>query len=180
MNYSKLVFTGPESTGKSTTALLLAQKYSLPLVHEYAREYLNITDSQYEIEDLYNIAKVQRYRESLKSQINTVLLCDTDILTLYIWSIYKFGKASFRLREMYRENDWRAKHYLLFKPDIPWADDVLRENPNDRDKLYDIYVNELEHAAARYTTIGGSGASRVQDAEDILNMPNSWLATNTT
>jgi len=33
---------------------------------------------------------------------------------------------------------------LLCTPDIPWEADALRENPQDRDRLFEIYQKELD------------------------------------
>lgn len=169
LKYSKIVLTGPESTGKSTTAALVSNKYDLPLVSEYAREYLDIMATRYEREDLDNIAKVQLYRENLLRQSNPRILCDTDILTLFIWSKYKYGKASFQLRSMYEDNDWSSKLYLLFAADIPWSEDAQRENPEQRQELFDIYKNSLDSVGAHYHVIKGQGDDRVTAVTDIID-----------
>ena len=36
----KIAFTGPESSGKSTLSSWLSAEIKLPLIEEYAREYL--------------------------------------------------------------------------------------------------------------------------------------------
>ena len=40
MSGVRIAFTGPECSGKSTMAKWLADEYSLKIVEEYAREYL--------------------------------------------------------------------------------------------------------------------------------------------
>lgn len=164
MKYSKIILTGPESTGKSTIAHAIIKATQLPVVWEYAREYLDIMSTRYEREDLDNIAKVQQFRETIKSQLHPVILCDTDILTLYIWSRYKYGKASFQLRSMYESNDWDKKKYLLFAPDIPWSADAQRENPQEREELYGIYEKALSEAGADYVVIKGKDQARATAA----------------
>ena len=44
----------------------------------------------------------------------------------------------------------KSRFYLLCKPDIPWESDPLRENPNDRIKLFDIYKMELDNLGHKY------------------------------
>ena len=55
----KIVFTGPECSGKTTFSQLIAKKYNAPLVQEYAREYLNKLQHPYGYNDLLKIAKGQ-------------------------------------------------------------------------------------------------------------------------
>ena len=55
----KIVFTGPECSGKSTLSKAIAKKMQLPLVEEYARQYLNSLGRNYIYSDLAQIAKGQ-------------------------------------------------------------------------------------------------------------------------
>jgi nicotinamide riboside kinase len=38
----------------------------------------------------------------------------------------------------------KFNHYFLCKPDIPWEEDPLRENSENRDELFEIYLQELK------------------------------------
>ena len=51
MSGTKIAFTGPECSGKSTMAKWLAKELSYEIVDEYAREYLK-DKSAYSIDDL--------------------------------------------------------------------------------------------------------------------------------
>ena len=55
----KIVFTGPECSGKTTLSNAIAKKLNAPLVKEYAREYLNNLNREYSYPDLLKIAKGQ-------------------------------------------------------------------------------------------------------------------------
>ncbi|MEP6627267.1 MAG: ATP-binding protein [Ginsengibacter sp.] len=55
----KIVVIGPESTGKSTLCKNLAAHYNSLWVPEYAREYLEKNGTQYNYENLLDIAKGQ-------------------------------------------------------------------------------------------------------------------------
>ena len=56
--------------------------------------------------------------------------------------------------------------YLLCDIDLPWQNDGMREHPNDREKLLDIYEKELKFLKKPYALI--SGKNRTQMAIDIV------------
>ena len=82
---TKVIITGPESSGKTTLAKNLSKSLNLNLVDEYARTFINENNNLYEYEDLLKIAKGQYKREMLFKDEN-FCLCDTDLITIMIWS----------------------------------------------------------------------------------------------
>ena len=46
--------------------------------------------------------------------------------------------------------------YVLCKPDIPWEEDPLRENEDDRDKLFVRYEQLLQNLGLKYWVLQGS------------------------
>ena len=134
----KIIITGPESSGKTTLCKALSKHFNLPFSKEYAREYLEKLNRNYNQDDLLKIAKGQ-----LKSEQNTQLL-DTDLITIKIWSEYKYGSCDNWILDQIKKQKTEKRIYLLCKPDIPWEADPLRENPNDREELFEIYKKEIE------------------------------------
>ena len=158
--YKYLVFTGPESSGKSTLVKFLSDKYSLPHNEEYAREYLTLNGINYTEEDLYKIAYGQLSSEIFSSD---TFICDSDLLTIFIWMEVVFSKSVIEWANTIKnQND---RFYFLLKPDIPWEADPLRENPNDRDFLFDIYKEKLELFELDYCVIDGKGDLRYKNVE---------------
>lgn len=143
----KIIFTGPESTGKTTEAMKLAFVNQLPIVYEYARTYLEEKGMTYKMTDLYNILEKQYDLEDEAQSQSEVIVCDTDWLTIHVWAMEVFGK---RIKPPY---DMEERHYILCPPNIPWEPDPLRENPLDRDRLYEIYVKQLERLGASYEVL---------------------------
>jgi len=45
--------------------------------------------------------------------------------------------------------------FLLCKPDLPWEADPLRENPDDREELYQRYLKALQDMNANFFEISG-------------------------
>ena len=139
----KIVFTGPESSGKTTIAKRLAQDFKVPLVAEYARIYLDQLERPYQQSDLWEIAQGQLVAEKTGAESNpNYLICDTDLWTLLIWSEEKFQSVDPRISKAVSQQ--KTDLYLLLQPTLPWKYDPQRENPSDRDRLFQIYRNKLE------------------------------------
>jgi nicotinamide riboside kinase len=150
------VVTGPESSGKSTLAAKLSTHFDLPFVEEYARTYLDRLSRPYNASDLEHIANVQLMTEAkVKNSIR-----DTDLLTTYIWMEEVFGICRLDWLESLSNN--AEKLYLLCKPDIPWVPDPQRENPGDRDRLYEKYKFYLAFLNLQYVEIYGDYDTRFQ------------------
>lgn len=161
----KFVISGPESTGKTSLAKALAQHYQTGWVEEYARQYLNERNGQYEQKDLLQIAKGQIELENrfLNETTNSpVLLCDTDLLTIKIWSEYKYQSVDPAIEE--ELNKRAGDLYFLCGPDIPWEPDPLRENPDDRMELYLIYKKEIKALDKQIVEIWGPWEERIKKA----------------
>src|SRR5688500_11412513 len=89
----RIAITGPESCGKTSLTEDLAQHYGVEFVPEFARNYLLAQDGKYTFEDLDEIAKGQ-LETILQQQEQDLLLVDTDMLVMYIWSKVVFQKVS--------------------------------------------------------------------------------------
>ena len=149
MNSHKIIITGPESSGKTTLCQQLSNHFNIPFTQEFARLYIDSLDRDYIINDLLSIAKQQ-----LKSEFNSQLL-DTDLITIKIWSEYKYGRCDKWILDEIEKQKSEKRFYILCSPDIPWQTDNQRENPNDRKKLFEIYKKELENLKHKYFILNG-------------------------
>lgn len=170
-----IVITGPESSGKTT----LAEAFSLAkrgvLVPEFAREYL-ADKSSYVQNDLLEIAKGQQKlidKATEKNQLSApnkeeskMVICDTDLLTIKIWSEYKYGSCDNWITSTLSNN--LPDLYILCKPDFTWVYDPLRENPNDREELYNIYLTEIKKLNVPFIEVGGSIEGRLKELELVV------------
>ena len=145
----KIIITGPESSGKTTLCKALSKHFSISFAKEFARHYINSLDREYIIDDLLTIAKGQ-----LECEFNSQLL-DTDLITIKIWSEYKYGRCDKWILDQIEKQKKEKRFYLLCKPDIPWQPDKQRENPNDREELFEIYKYELENLGHDYFIVEG-------------------------
>jgi NadR type nicotinamide-nucleotide adenylyltransferase len=163
----RIAITGPESTGKSSLAENLARQYKTVWIPEYSREYLKQLGKRYQYHDILAIAKGQYELErKLSNGINRFLFIDTDFIVCKIWCEVKFGKCHPWINEMIDQH--RYNLYLLCKPDLPWVEDPLRENPDDRAILFELYKDELEHRKFPYAVISGVGDERVKNAMNAI------------
>ena len=162
MNSHKIIVTGPESSGKTTLSEQLSKHFNLPFSKEYAREYLATLKRDYNPDDLLKIAKGQ-----LKTE-NGLQLLDTDLITLKIWSEYKYGSCDKWISTQIEKQKSEKRFYLLCKPDIAWQADKQRENPNDREELFEIYKQELDDLEHSYFIV--KGEERIQKSIEKINL----------
>lgn len=164
----KIVITGPESTGKTTLAKQLAQRLAAPWVQEYARSYLEQLDRPYDLNDILIIGEAQMAQQAAIYQNNPAyLICDTSFLVLKIWAEVKFTQNNKWLETQFLQDP--VDLYLLCEPDIPWTYDPLRENPDDRYALFNLYHQALQTHQKHYQIIKGSDPQqRLKQAENAV------------
>jgi nicotinamide riboside kinase len=161
-----LCLTGPESTGKTTLAEALAAHFRVPLVEEVARGYL-AGRSDYSPADVLEIARLQMAAEARSlAQSEGLVVCDTDLLVIQVWWEERYGELPAELTVGLAERSER--HYLLMKPDLAWSADPLRENPDDRDRLFARYRALLAEDRFSWTEVGGEGAARLAEALAVI------------
>jgi NadR type nicotinamide-nucleotide adenylyltransferase len=164
----KIAITGPESTGKSTLAAQLAHHYQAPWVPEYARTYLEQLNRPYEAHDLEQIAQGQQELWAAQAALDPALLIlDTELLVLKIWSEHAYGTSAPSILEGLQKQ--AVDLYLLLNVDLPWEPDPQREHPHLRQFFYDWYKRELEGLGVPYVEISGSEEQRVQNAIQAID-----------
>lgn len=161
----KIVVIGPESTGKSTLSAALAGSLSSTWNPEFAREYLERLGRPYEEADLEIIAQrqVAKEEEQLKYAARH-LICDTDLYVLKVWSEAKYGRCHRKILETIATRHYDL--YLLCYIDIPWANDPLREHPNEQDRtyFYHQYRDIVQQAGVPWADIRGTESERLAKA----------------
>jgi len=169
-----VVVTGPESRGNTTLAEHLAAHFDVPMVAEVARHYLQQLPQAdaYQASDLLHISDLQQAAEGegrhiAVQQHRPLFIADTDLQVIYIWWQEKFGPAPQRLISHYAE--LLPRHYLLCQPDLPWQPDALRENPFDRQRLFELYHRDLRVRHASFDIVMGQSAQRWQYALDAVS-----------
>jgi nicotinamide riboside kinase len=162
----RYAITGPESSGKTTLTQALAKECDSIWTPEYAREYLMNLERPYEQQDLDQIASGQVNMWGQTSK-NGMAFFDTEMTVMKVWSNYKYGNVSNHILDLL--NNQHFDHYFLCRPDIMWEEDPLRENPEERDALFEIYVKELTDLKVPYTIVGGSLPDRIAQCLEVIN-----------
>ena len=152
---TKVIVTGPESSGKTTLCKQLSEQFKIPFTEEFSRKYIDNLDREYLLEDLVIIAKGQLKNEQLTRSNKQLSLHDTDLITLKIWSEYKYGNCNDWITSQIEQQKQEKRFYFLCSPDIPWQEDPQRENPHNRDELFEIYKVELEQLGHNYFILEG-------------------------
>lgn len=169
----RVVLYGPESTGKTTLAKRLAAHYQTEWVPEYAREYLQEKwDREQEIcqpEDILPIAFGQMNLENRKARAaDKLLVLDTNLLVTKVYSeAYYDGYADPLLEKYAVENKYHL--YLLTNIDTPWVADDLRDRPEERKEMFDLFKAALERYDKPFVLLSGQEDERFNQAVTLID-----------
>lgn len=162
--FNRIAITGPECSGKTTTAEALQRLMGGSIVPEYARHYLSKVSGPYDRDDLDAIALGQM-RQWMSAHERPVI-CDTEMTVMKVWSEERFGEVSELISMLYAKQQFDL--YLLCRPDIEWQPDPLRENPTDRPRLFERYRALLDEEGRDYHIIQGNEMQRMEIISAIM------------
>ena len=165
----RIAVTGPESTGKTTLALQLADRYNGQYIPEMAREYVAQLSRHYTYEDVEAIARIQvKQYEATIAGSGKLYFFDTWLIITKVWFDWVYDKTPAWLED--KILGCPIDLFLLCLPDLPWEPDPVRENGGEnRLKLFNLYRSELQHYGFNFVEIGGIGDARLQSAMEVVN-----------
>lgn len=161
-----ICFYGPESTGKSTLAIRMAERYHTDYVPEVAREM--VSSNVFTKDDILRIgeAQTERIKNKMKTA-NRLLFCDTDLITTSIYSQTYLGTVPEELAEL--EKEIRYDLYFLFDIDVPWVPDGLRDMGERRTEMFNRFKSELENRKIPYVLLSGTHEARERKVIEIVD-----------
>jgi HTH-type transcriptional repressor of NAD biosynthesis genes len=163
----RVAIIGAESTGKTTLAKALADRYRTVWVPEFARGYLEGKGTPCEWDDMTCIAEGQAATEDALAEVaNRLVFCDTTLQVTRAWSDHYFGRVPDRVVEIDRKR--RYDLTLLTGLDVPWVGDGLRDCPNTRQRLHDRFLGELRQWSRPYEILSGPPEARVSQAIEAI------------
>jgi HTH-type transcriptional repressor of NAD biosynthesis genes len=134
----RLIFLGPESTGKTTLAQKMAQEEKTIYVPEYAKALIDRQHGEFFEHNVKSVLKAQRQSENvLAREDGPHIFCDSDALSTLIWSQTLFGHApeeAFQLSKRTGENTMT----FLMTPETKWVEDSHRKVVGDKAKELDF------------------------------------------
>jgi NadR type nicotinamide-nucleotide adenylyltransferase len=163
----RVVLTGSESTGKSALAREIAIRLGVPWVPEYAREYASRVGRPLRAADVDAIAHGQIALEDAVLALNPPqVVFDTDLVSTVVYARHYYGECP----------DWivTAAHarlgtlYLLLDTDIMWAADGVRDRPERRAEIQELFRRQLREFGADIAEVSGLGAARLQMALQVI------------
>jgi nicotinamide riboside kinase len=91
---------------------------------------------------------------------------------LDIWWRERYGESNEEIAMMKETYDFDL--YLVCQPDLPWESDPLRENEEDRDRLFALYMEDLFNDGKTVEVVKGKGDARMQEVLDkiLRRFPN--------
>lgn len=166
MSARLIALVGGESSGKSTLAAALAERFDTLWVQEYGRELWIERGGTLDFEELLLIGEVQVAREEAAvPRARRFLFCDTTPLVTAFYSQSLFGRVDPRLEALAER---RYDHSLLCAPDFPFVQDGHREDAAYRQAQHDYYVEALRRQGQAFTLIEGSPERRIETAMELL------------
>ena len=168
----KIALFGPESTGKTTLAIQLAEHFKTAWAPEFARDYLQEKwekSSQIcDVNDMLPIAYGQTKLENDSLSVaNKFLFCDTNLLVTKVFSevYYNFCDPLLEKAALKHEYDL----FFLTNIDVPWEKDDLRDKPEGRESVFAVFKQTLIDNNKPFITLSGDKDLRLNKAVSIVN-----------
>lgn len=166
----RAVLVGAESTGKTTLAARLAQRYATTWVPEHGRVHTERKwaaegpDAPWRTDEFVDIARRQRADEEAGARAaeGGLVVCDTDALATAVWHERYVGDRSPQVEAIAAER--LGDLYLLCRDDVDWVDDGLRDGEHLRAWMTARFVEVLAAVGVRWIELAGSWPERERTA----------------
>jgi NadR type nicotinamide-nucleotide adenylyltransferase len=158
---------GPESTGKTTLARRLAERFQTVWVPEWPRTVLERRGGALEGLDWADLVRGQSAsEEALARDANRVLICDTDPIVTPLWAEALLGACPSGVRVAARGR--RYDLTLLCDADVPWVADEVRYLPGQGAAFFAQCEDALRREGRATTILRGAWAARESLAAELV------------
>jgi NadR type nicotinamide-nucleotide adenylyltransferase len=168
---TKVCFMGAPSTGKTTLARSMAEKYNTAWMPEYGAEYWleHHVNRRITLDQFEEIAPEHNSREdALMLQSRKYLFCDTNPITTYAFAKDYHGTAGPILTRLAMEAEKRYDLFFLCDTDIPYAETWDRSGDHKRKWFQDLIVGDLGERRVPFFRVSGTPEERVSQVEKVL------------
>ncbi len=169
----RVVLIGAESTGKTTLAKQLAERFDTTWVPEYGREHwekkvadLSMSDPlpSWSHDEFIHIAAEQQARENRLARLaNRVLICDTNAFATGTWHERYYRSRDARVDAIGATD--KVDLYMLTAPDVAFVQDGFRDGEKIRDWMHEVFRTQLASGPTPWRLIAGPYAARFNAAE---------------
>ena len=168
----KIALFGPESTGKTTLAIQLADHFQTAWVSEFARDYLQKKWGKSaricDVNDMLPIAYGQTKLENDSlPNANKYLFCDTNLMVTKVFSEVYYDFCDPLLDQAALEHEYDL--FFLTDIDVPWEKDDLRDKPEGRESVFAVFKQTLIDTNKPFIQLSGNKDSRLCQAISIIN-----------
>ena len=169
LDVKRVCLLGAESTGKSTLAHALAERYATVWNPEYGRPYTQVgrpADAPWTSWEFTHIARIHCwYEDFLAESANRVLFSDTSAFTTALFHEVYLGEPATGFEELVeRPYDLRVVCGL----DVPWRHDGIREFEKQRRWMHERYVEHARSSGAPWLVVEGPLEERVRVVADAV------------
>ena len=166
----RVCLLGAESTGKSTLAGALADRYQTVWNPEYGRPYTLIgrpADAPWTSWEFTHIARIHCwYEDFLAESASRVLFSDTDAFTTALFHQVYLGEPATEFDELVdRPYDLR----IVCGLDVPWRHDGIREFEKQRRWMHERYVERARTSGAPWLLVEGPLEERIRLASEAVD-----------
>lgn len=167
----RVCLTGPESTGKTTLARRLAERFHTEWVPEGSRVYAEHVGRELTADDVVPIAREHILLADAAAELarragQRLLVLDTDLLSTVVYSRHYYGASPRRVERAERAR--RADLYLLCDVDVPWLPDGIRDRPENRERMFALFRDALVRRRAHHVLVRGDWEERWRIADSAV------------
>lgn len=95
-----------------------------------------------------------------------LIFFDTEMVNFKIWSNYRFGRVDKIISALIEQQTFEL--VLICYPDLEWKEDPLRENPHDREMLFNLFLDYHISLGSAYEVVHGTGEKRFEQARSFV------------
>ena len=165
----RVCLLGAESTGKTTLAKALAERFGTVWNPEYGRPYTQIgrpPDAPWTSWEFTHIARIQCwYEDFLAGLARNVLFTDTDAFTTAVFHEVYLGTPATEFDELVRRP---YDLFLLCGLDAPWRHDGVREFESQRRWMHERYLDRVRESGTPWLLLEGPLEQRLDAAASAV------------
>ncbi len=160
----RIVVTGSESTGKTTLARMLGERFDTISTAEFSRVYADARGVPLDRHDVEAIAVGQIAMEDRRTREarHGLMVLDTDLFSTVVYGPHYYGTLQPWIESAALER--RGDLYLLLDIDVPWVPDAIRDRGEQRAHMHRLFRGMLERYGLPFVTIGGGWGERYERA----------------